>query len=110
MEYDEAAAIGTFCTENGCSFVITTAQYSVLKKAIERVLQVYVKEIMLKSTFETDLGADSIDLAQIFRIVERETGNQISVNEPERVVTVEDALKLVVKSSPYQKQGNNANS
>lgn len=107
MEYDEVAEIGSFCTENGCSFVITTAQYSVLKKAIERVLQVYVKEIMLKSTFESDLGADSIDLAQIFQIVERETGNRIDIKDPARVKTVEDALRLVVKSSPYQKKDEN---
>lgn len=105
MEYDELAGIGEFCLENGCSYVITTAQYGVLKKAIERVLQVYIKEIMLKSTFESDLGADSIDLAQIFQIVERETGNRIEVGKASKIRTVEDALRLVVRSSPYQKPG-----
>ena len=105
MEYDELADIGVFCTENGCSYVITTAQYGVLKKAVERVLQVYEKEIFLKSTFESDLGADSIDIAQIFQIVERETGNAIDPRAMLKVTTVQDALKLVVKSSPYQKAG-----
>ena len=105
MEYDELAHLDAFCKENGCSYVITTAQYGALKRAIEGVLQVYVKEIFLESTFESDLGADSIDLAGIFQRVERETGNKITVKEPVKVKTVADALKLIVKSSPYQKAG-----
>ena len=105
MEFDDIADISTFCKENGCSYVITTAQYSVLKSAIQTVLQVYIKEIFLKSTFESDLGADSIDIAHIFTLVERETGNRVDEKAVLRVKTVEDALRLVVKSSPYQKAG-----
>ena len=36
-----------------------------LNRAIEKTLQVYNGEILPEATFETALGADSIDMAQI---------------------------------------------
>ena len=47
-------------------------EYEVLKKAIKAALQVYEAEIQPEAYFERELGADSIDLAQIYRLVEQE--------------------------------------
>ncbi len=70
-------------------------EYEVLKSAILQVLQVYKKEIFIDSTFEHDLGADSIDLAQIFGIVEKELDIHIEPVDLSKVVTVSDALEIV---------------
>ena len=47
-------------------------EYEVLKRYIEKVLHVYSKEISVSVEFATELGADSIDMAQIFVCVEEE--------------------------------------
>lgn len=67
----------------------------VLKSAIKRILQVYEGEILPESTFENALGADSIDMAQIFTLVQDELGICISEKEWRKVNTVEDALELI---------------
>lgn len=73
-------------------------EYEALKSAILKVLQVYIKEITLESRFYEDLGADSIDLVQILRLVEEELDIQLDPAELETVVTVEDALALIKKA------------
>ena len=72
-------------------------EYDVLKKAIEKTLQVYNTEITPESTFETALGADSIDMAQIFKLVEEELGFTIPVAEWAGVSTVQDAYELICR-------------
>lgn len=54
-------------------------ELEVLKKAITKVLQVYISEIQEDSTFEGDLGADSIDMMQIQKCVEDELGITIKM-------------------------------
>lgn len=70
-------------------------ELEILKEAIASILQVYVKEITLESTFAIDLGADSIDLIQILNLVEERL--EIHIEDPaiDKVVTVGDALKLI---------------
>ena len=72
-------------------------EYEVLKKAIEKILQVYNGEILPEATFETELGADSIDMAQILRLVEEELGISIPTAGWAEVKTVGDALELIMR-------------
>ena len=70
-------------------------EYEVLKRCIERVLHVYSKEISASVEFATELGADSIDMAQIFGCVEKELGISIDIKDMSSIVTVGDALKII---------------
>ena len=72
-------------------------EYEILKKAIEKILQVYNGEILPEATFETELGADSIDMAQIMKLVEEELKVKIPVDEWGRCKTVGDALELIMR-------------
>ena len=69
-----------------------------LKNAITKVLQVYVTEIKEDSTFEGDLGADSIDMMQIQKCEEEELGIKIKGASMENIKTVADALEWIKKS------------
>ena len=72
-------------------------EYEILKKAIEKILQVYNGEILSEATFETELGADSIDMAQIMKLVEDELGIKLPADEWGRSATVGDALELIMR-------------
>lgn len=73
-------------------------ELEVLKKAITKVLQVYISEIKEDSTFEGDLGADSIDMMQIQKCVEEELGITIKNANMDNIKTVADALDCIEKS------------
>lgn len=73
-------------------------ELDVLKNAIARVLQVYKKEISVESTFECDLGADSIDMVQILRLVEEELKLHIDCAVISEIKTVGDALLVIEKA------------
>lgn len=67
----------------------------VLYEAIARITSVYIKEISPESTFYGDLGADSIDMVQIFECVEKELDFKLDISEIDSIVTVGDALSLI---------------
>ena len=71
-------------------------EFEALKEAITRVLQVYVSEIGEDSTFAGDLGADSIDIVQIFKIVEDTLDISIEDVDIDSVITVDDALQIIL--------------
>ena len=73
-------------------------ELEVLKEAITKVLSVYIKEIDEESTFEGDLGADSIDKCQIFKCVEDSLDIKIPEVDLDEIVTVSDALLLIRNS------------
>ncbi len=66
-----------------------------LNRAIEKTLQVYNGEILPEATFETVLGADSIDMAQILKLVEDELKIMIPAAEWAEVKTVGEAAELI---------------
>lgn len=70
-------------------------EYKILKEAILRVLQVYETEISMESTFDLDLGADSIDMMQIVKYVENATGRKFRAVDLDKIVTVADAVRLM---------------
>lgn len=74
-----------------------TREEEALKNSILKVLQVYIKEITLESRFSEDLGADSIDLVQVFKLTEEELNIKVPSVDLAKVVTVRDALALFSK-------------
>lgn len=55
-----------------------------------------VEEITLETNVKEDLDADSLDLFQIINDIEDEF--DVSVEDPESIVTVQDAVDLVEKN------------
>ncbi len=70
-------------------------EYEILKEAILRVLQVYETEISMESTFDLDLGADSIDMMQIMQYIEHETEKKFRAVDLDKIVTVADAVRVM---------------
>ena len=56
-------------------------------------------EIEMDMTFLTDLGADSLDLYQIFMGVEDELGIHIPTEGLDRLKTVKDAVDWIEKAN-----------
>ncbi len=73
-------------------------EFEALKKVAATVLGVDPDEIELDMTFLTDLGADSLDLYQIFMGVEEETGLQIPTEGLEKITTVREAVEWIEKA------------
>ena len=55
-----------------------------------------VEEITLETNVKEDLDADSLDLFQIINDIEAEF--DVSVEDPESIVTVQDAVDFVEKN------------
>ena len=52
-------------------------------------------EINPESSFIEDLGADSLDLVELIMSMEDEFGLEISDEDAEKIVTVQDAVKFL---------------
>ena len=69
-------------------------EFEKLKKVIAEVLNVDEAEITMDTTFEDDLGADSLDIFQIIMGMEEELDIEIDSEAAADIVTVgEDLLK-----------------
>jgi acyl carrier protein len=73
-------------------------EFEVLKKIIAEVLSVDEAEITLDTTFEDDLGADSLDVYQIINSVDEELDIEVDIDQAEKIVTVGDAVELIKKT------------
>lgn len=73
-------------------------EYEALKKVIAAVLGMDPDEITMEMTFLTDLGADSLDLYQIFMGVEEETGLHIPTEGLDKITTVQEAVQWIEKA------------
>ena len=70
-------------------------EFEKLKKIIAEVLNVDPDEITMETTFQDDLGADSLDVYQIIMGIEEEFDIEIPAETAEQVTTVEDALEMI---------------
>ena len=70
-------------------------EFEKLKKIIAEVLNVYPDEITMETTFQDDLGADSLDVYQIIMGIEEEFDIEIPAETAEQVTTVEDAVEMI---------------
>ena len=66
-----------------------------LKKIIAEVLNVDPDEITMETTFQDDLGADSLDVYQIIMGIEEEFDIEIPAESAEQVTTVEEAVEMI---------------
>lgn len=66
-----------------------------LKEIIAEVLNVDPNEIRMDSTFEDDLGADSLDEYQIIMGIEEEFDIEIPPEQAEKIATVGEAVELI---------------
>lgn len=73
-------------------------EFEALKKVAAAVLGMDPDEIEMDMTFLTDLGADSLDLYQIFMGVEEETGLQIPTEGLDKITTVREAVEWIEKA------------
>ena len=70
-------------------------EFEKLKKIIAEVLNVDPDEITMETTFQDDLGADSLDVYQIIMGIEEEFDIEIPAENAEQVTTVEDAVEMI---------------
>ena len=70
-------------------------EFEKLKKIIAEVLNVDPDEITMETTFQDDLGADSLDVYQIIIGIEEEFDIEIPAESAEQVTTVEEAVEMI---------------
>ena len=70
-------------------------EFEKLKKIIAEVLNVDPDEITMETTFQDDLGADSLDVYQIIMGIEEEFDIEIPAETAGQVTTVEDAVEMI---------------
>ena len=79
-------------------------EFEKLKKIIAEVLNVDPDEITMETTFQDDLGADSLDVYQIIMGIEEEFDIEIPAESAEQVTTVDDQERSeLVKLRAMQK-------
>ena len=70
-------------------------EFEKLQNIIAEVLNIETEEITMDSTFIDDLGADSLDVFQIFMGIEEEFDIEIPNEDAEKIVTVADAVEQI---------------
>ena len=73
-------------------------EFEALKKVAATILGMDPDEIEMNMTFLTDLGADSLDLYQIFVGVEEETGLHIPTEGLDKLTTVREAVEWMERA------------
>lgn len=73
-------------------------EFEALKKVAATILGMDPDEIEMDMTFLTDLGADSLDLYQIFVGVEEETGLHIPTEGLDKITTVREAVEWIERA------------
>lgn len=68
-----------------------------VKKMIGNQLGKVENEITPESSFIEDLGADSLDLVELIMSMEDEFGLEISDEDAEGIVTVQDAINYILE-------------
>jgi acyl carrier protein len=68
-----------------------------VKKMVAAQLGKSEDEISPESSFIEDLGADSLDLVELIMSMEDEFGIEISDEDAESIVTVQDAINFITE-------------
>jgi acyl carrier protein len=66
-----------------------------VKKIIAEKLSVDLEEVVPEAAFVEDLGADSLDLVELIMSMEEEFEIDISDEDAEKLVTVQDAIDYI---------------
>ena len=67
-----------------------------VKKIVADHLGVEEDKVVNEASFIDDLGADSLDTVELVMAFEEEFGSEISDSEAEKILTVGDAIKLLI--------------
>ncbi len=70
-----------------------------LTAIIVQQLAVNENEVRPEASFAEDLGADSIDIAELIMGLEEEFDIEIPDDEAEKLQTVQDAIKYIVENA-----------
>lgn len=63
-----------------------------IKKIIAEKLSVDLSDVVPEASFVDDLGADSLDLVELIMSMEEEFDIEISDEDSEKMITVQDAI------------------
>ena len=66
--------------------------YERIKKIVVEQLGVEETEVTPSASFVDDLNADSLDLVELIMAMEEEFGDEISDEDAEKILTVQDAI------------------
>lgn len=66
-----------------------------VRKIIAEKLSVELAEVVPEASFVDDLGADSLDLVELIMTMEEEFDLDISDEDAEKLVTVQDAINFI---------------
>ncbi len=66
-----------------------------VKKIIAEKLSVDLEEVVPEASFVDDLGADSLDLVELIMSMEEEFDIDISDEDAEKLVSVNDAIEYI---------------
>jgi acyl carrier protein len=70
-----------------------------VKEIIADKLGVKIEEVVPKASFVDDLGADSLDLVELIMSMEEEFEIDISDDDSEQLVTVQDAIDYISENT-----------
>ncbi len=68
-----------------------------VKNIIADKLSVDLEEVVPEASFVDDLGADSLDLVELIMSIEEEFDVEISDEDAEKMITVQDAMDYIAK-------------
>lgn len=80
-----------------------------LKKFIAEKLSVDEFEVVPEASFVDDLGADSLDLVELIMGLEEEFNIEISDEDAEKLITVQDALNYITTEGKIDLSQNDSN-
>lgn len=66
-----------------------------VKKIIIEQLGVSAEEVKPEASFVEDLGADSLDLTELIMAMEEEFGIEISDDDAQKILKVQDAISFI---------------
>lgn len=76
-----------------------TEAFAVVRAALAEALELPEEDIEEGSRFKEDLEADSLDLVELLLEMEKEYGFKVSDDEAAEILTVADAVDLILQKA-----------
>lgn len=75
--------------------MVAESVYERMKKIVAEQLGVDEEQVTPEASFVEDLNADSLDLVDLIMTLEEQFGMEISDEDAEKIVTVQDAINFI---------------